>query len=55
MTNSELIEILRKFPPNDEAYVSIPQSYDVRYEQVKRIIGVLHDDAESGVTFIDVE
>lgn len=55
MKNKELIALLKKFPPEDEAYVSIPQSYDVRYEQVKQIIGVSHDGAETGVTFIDVE
>lgn len=55
MTVQELIDQLKKFPPNDEAYISIPQSYDTRYEQVKQIIGVSHDGVNTGVTFIDVE
>lgn len=55
MKNEELIEYLSKFPPEDEVYVSIPQSYDIRYEQVKTIIGVSHDGVEQGCLFIDVE
>lgn len=48
MTNNELINLLRKFPPEDEVYVFVN-------EKVKAIIGVSHDGVEQGCHFIDVE
>lgn len=55
MKNRDLIAHLEKFPPDDEVYISIPQSYDIRYEQIKTIIGISHDGVEQGCHFIDVE
>ena len=55
MTNEELIEQLKKFPPKDAVWVGIPYEYNTRYDRAYEVIGVSHDDAESGVTFIDVK
>jgi hypothetical protein len=55
MTNRELIEQLKKFPPESTPFVSVPiKDNPFGYSRVLEVLGASAGDDES-VTFIDAE